>query len=212
MMIDADYRLITDNLIDLSHVPFLHGGLLGDAKSVVSDVTVNQSGTTVTQTRWSYNVPVPSMFDMLFRADGKPIDSWLIMHWRPAGNMILDVGVCEPGAAKETGTGYYGVHILTPETPTTTHYHFVAVRFNPVARSRDEDLALREKISEGRRFAFEVQDKPVLEVQQRRATGIGATRRPVLLSVDAGPVRVQKVLRAIIAADATVSASPLGRG
>jgi vanillate O-demethylase monooxygenase subunit len=195
-------------------VPFLHGGLLGDEKSVVSDVTVSQSGTTVTQTRWSYDVPVPSMFDMLFRADGKPIDSWLIMQWRPAGNMILDVGVCEPGAAKETGTGYYGVHILTPETPTTTHYHFVAVRFNPVARSRDEDLALREKITEGRRYAFEVQDKPVLEAQQRRVAGIGASRRPALLSVDAGPVRVQKVLASIIAADATATtgARAAGRG
>jgi vanillate O-demethylase monooxygenase subunit len=212
MMIDADYRLITDNLIDLSHVPFLHGGLLGDEKSVVSDVTVTQDGTTVTQSRWSYDVPVATMFDMLFRGDGKPIDSWLIMHWRPAGNMILDVGVCEPGAPKESGTGYYGVHILTPETPTTTHYHFVAVRFNPVARTRDEDLALREKITEGRRYAFEIQDKPVLEAQQRRVDGIGAGRRPALLSVDAGPVRAQKVLTSIIAADATVGAHAAGRG
>jgi vanillate O-demethylase monooxygenase subunit len=210
MMIDADYRLITDNLIDLSHVPFLHGGLLGDEKSVVSDVTVTHEGTTVTQTRWSYNVPVPSMFDMLFHADGQPIDSWLIMTWRPAGNMILDVGVCEPGAPKESGTGYYGIHILTPETDVTTHYHFVAVRFNPIARPRDVDLDLREKITAGRRYAFEVQDKPVLEAQQRRASGIGASRRPALLSVDAGPVRVQKTLDSIIAAEAATHA--VGRG
>lgn len=28
MVIDADYRLIVDNLLDLSHVPFLHAGVL----------------------------------------------------------------------------------------------------------------------------------------------------------------------------------------
>jgi vanillate O-demethylase monooxygenase subunit len=205
MMIDADYRMITDNLIDLSHVPFLHGGLLGDSKSVVADVTVTQEGTTVTQARWSYNVPVPSVFDMLFRADGRPVDSWTIMHWRPAGCMILDVGVCEPGAPKASGSGYYGVHILTPETATTTHYYFAGIRFNPPPRTREEDLELREKLTVARRYAFEVQDKPVLEAQQRRITERGGARRPALLSVDAGPVRVQRVLSRIIEENALPS-------
>ena len=36
----ADYRLITDNLIDLSHVPYLHTGLLANREAVVAEVNV----------------------------------------------------------------------------------------------------------------------------------------------------------------------------
>jgi vanillate O-demethylase monooxygenase subunit len=53
MRLAADYRLITDNLIDLSHVPYLHTGLLADREAVVAEVEVTQEGTTVTQTRRS---------------------------------------------------------------------------------------------------------------------------------------------------------------
>jgi phenylpropionate dioxygenase-like ring-hydroxylating dioxygenase large terminal subunit len=204
----ADYRLITDNLLDLSHVPFLHGGLLGDPKAVVADVAVTQEGNSVTQSRWSYDVPVASVFDMLFRNDGKPVDFWMIMNWKPTGCMILDVGVRAPGSPKESGTGYYAVHILTPETATSTHYHFAAIRFTPPPRPVAEDLELRDKLGAGRRYAFEVQDGPMIEAQQLRMLGAGAKLRPALLSVDAGPIRVQRILAGLVSEERSSRTSP----
>jgi phenylpropionate dioxygenase-like ring-hydroxylating dioxygenase large terminal subunit len=198
MTIEADYRLIVDNLLDLSHVPFLHAGVL--TGTVDDEINVTQNGNTVTIARWSYDVPVPSLTNMMFRNDSKNVDSWLLMHWRPAGCMILDTGVREPGTAKEDGTGYYGLHMLTPESATSTHYHFAAVRFNAPPRTLEEDLAIRETISVGRKYAFEAQDAPVIEAQQRRMNEIGG-RRPALLAVDAGVVRVQRVLSQLIAAE-----------
>ena len=198
MTIAADYRLIVDNLLDLSHVPFLHAGVL--TGTVDDDVNVTQTGTTVTIARWSYDVPVPSLTNMLFKQDGKNVDSWLEMHWRPPSYMLLDTGVREPGTAKEDGTGYYGLHMLTPETETTTHYHFAAVRFTVRPRPLEEDLEIREKISAMRKYAFEVQDAPVIEAQQKRMEQIG-NRRPAYLAVDAGAIRVQRELAKMIADD-----------
>ena len=205
MMIAADYRLIVDNLLDLSHVPFLHAGVL--TGTVDDDVTVSQNGTTVTIARWSYDVAVPSLTDMLFRQDGKNVDSWTLMHWRPPSYMLLDTGVREPGSPKESGTGYYGLHLLTPETATTTHYHFAAVRFGIQPRSLEEDLEIREKLSAARKFAFEAQDAPIIEAQQQRIATIG-DRKPALLAVDAGVVRVQRVLAKLIAGDDLAPAAP----
>jgi phenylpropionate dioxygenase-like ring-hydroxylating dioxygenase large terminal subunit len=196
--IAADYRLIVDNLLDLSHVPFLHAGVLTGTVDDAIDVT--QSGDNVTIARWSYDVPVPSLTNMMFRNDGKNVDSWLLMHWRPVGCMILDTGIREPGTAKEDGTGYFGLHMLTPESATTTHYHYAAVRFNAPPRSLEDDLAIREKISVGRKYAFEAQDAPVIEAQQARMNEIG-DRRPALLAVDAGAIRVQRVIAKLIAAE-----------
>jgi vanillate O-demethylase monooxygenase subunit len=191
MTIEAGYEIITNNLLDLSHVPFLHGGVLSG--SVNDAVNVTQTGDRVTISRWAYDVSVPSLFDALFRADGKNVDSWTEMHWMPVGCMILDTGVRSPGSEKASGTGYFGLHLLTPESRRSTHYHFAAVRFNVQPRSREDDLAIREKVSAARRFAFAEQDKPMIEAQQLRMDR-GPGRRPALFSVDAGATRVQRVL------------------
>ena len=42
--------------------------------------------------------------------------------------MLLDAGTTDPGMSRDEGSGYYGIHLLTPETATTTHYHFSSVR------------------------------------------------------------------------------------
>jgi vanillate O-demethylase monooxygenase subunit len=191
MIIHADYRIITNNLLDLSHVPFLHGGVLSG--SVGDSVNVTQKGDRVSISRWAFDVPVPSLFDVLFHNDGKNVDSWTEMHWMPVGCMILDTGVREPGTAKESGTGYFGLHILTPESSRSTHYHFAAVRFNVRPRSLDADLTIRDNISVARRHAFDDQDRPMIEAQQQR-TEARPGRRPALFSVDAGATRVQRVL------------------
>ena len=203
MTIKADYRLIVDNLLDLSHVPFLHAGVL--TGTVNDDVNVTQDGDTVTIARWSYDVPVPSLTNMMFRNDGKNVDSWLLMHWRPPSYMILDTGVREPGTPKESGTGYFGLHLLTPESEQSTHYHFGAVRFTVPPRPLEEDLKIRETISVGRKYAFEAQDAPVIEAQQARMNEVG-NRRLALLEVDAGAVRVQRVLAKLVAEEQTGAA------
>jgi vanillate O-demethylase monooxygenase subunit len=213
MTIAADYRLIVDNLLDLSHVPFLHAGVL--TGTVEDEIEVSQDGDNVLISRWSYDVPVPSLTNMMFRNDGKNVDSWLLMHWRPPCYMLLDTGIREPGTPKESGTGYYGLHLLTPETETSTHYHFSAVRFTVPPRPLAEDLEIREKISVGRKYAFEAQDAPVIEAQQQRMLEIG-DRRPALLAVDAGAVRVQRVIARLVATDDVGSPQPetasAGRG
>lgn len=198
MTIAADYRLIVDNLLDLSHVPFLHAGVL--TGTVDDAIEVTQNGDNLTIARWSYDVPVPSLTNMMFKNDGKNVDSWLLMHWRPVGCMILDTGIREPGATKESGTGYFGLHLLTPETDTSTHYHFAAVRFNAPPRTLEEDLKIRETISVGRKYAFEAQDAPVIEAQQRRMNELDG-RKPALLAVDAGAIRVQRVIAQLVASD-----------
>ena len=59
------------------------------------------------------------------------------------------------------------MHILTPETDRTTHYFFTAVRYNVKTTDGKLNREIQDKISKMRRFAFEEQDAPVIEAQQR---------------------------------------------
>lgn len=171
--------------------PFLHAGLLATPEHASAEIVVKQNGTTVTCERWSRNVPVPKVFDLLFRRDGMNVDFWNIMRWDPPSCFLLDVGCHAPGASREAGAGYFGIHILTPETETTTHYHVGIVR-KPVAEAEQEFQA---EIAKLRLHAFQKQDEPLMEAMQEML-GVDELlrRRPVLFNVDAGPVRMKRVL------------------
>jgi vanillate O-demethylase monooxygenase subunit len=125
---------------------------------------------------------------------------WFTMNWQAPGCMINDAGVCPVGGAKEQGAGIFGSHLLTPETETTTHYLFAAARQKlapPTKASQDPEI--RQKLTDMRRIAFEEQDTPIIEAQQRiRSLFPERTERPVLLEIDTGPVRYRRVLSRLI--------------
>ncbi len=60
---------------------------------------------------------------------------------------------------------------------------------------------IQEKISTTRRFAFEEQDAPVIEAQQEIIDAAETALDPIILAIDAGPVRYKKVLQRLIDAE-----------
>lgn len=200
LFIEAPYTAVQDNLLDASHVSYVHPGALGNVDMVATaETTLEQRGDQVEVSRFSSDVPVPSILDLQFRSGGVRADKWNTIRWDPPGNILVFAGVTGRGAERASGTGYYGMHLLTPETETTTHYHFWAARWN--VRDTDEatTLAVRKSLDVSRRQAFEEQDAPVIEAQNRVRARLGPAARPALLSVDAAAVRARRVLEARIA-------------
>ncbi|MEU7815309.1 aromatic ring-hydroxylating dioxygenase subunit alpha [Pseudonocardia sp. NPDC049154] len=203
LVMDVPYDLIVDNLLDCSHTSFLHDGILGNEGMLDTATEVTQVGTTINVIRSSESVPPPGMFDMLFHNDGAPVDTWTDFRWDPPSHLLLDVGVTAPGRPREEGVGYFGTHILTPETSTTTHYFTTASRWG--VRPGTESDEMRLKISDMRRFAFEEQDEPMIRAQHATiaafARAEGAPTRPVLLETDSGVVRWHRIMDGLIAAE-----------
>lgn len=202
--INANYELMAENLLDLSHITYLHDGLLGSPEQVGADQEVKEEGSHIICNRWMPNVSVPGIFDMLYKRDGRHVDMWTNMRWIPPSSFILDSGVHAPGGQREDKGWYFGVHILTPETERTTHYHFAAALPSGTVMTSEEAA----RYAELRRFAFEEQDKPMLDAQQ---AALGEANfwdmKPVLLSVDAGPVRMRRALERMLAAERQGSAT-----
>jgi phenylpropionate dioxygenase-like ring-hydroxylating dioxygenase large terminal subunit len=201
LRMEANYEIITDNLLDLSHTSYLHEGILGNAETVGAAVTVDQEGDSITVRRSATEAALPGLFKPMVRPGMERALKWNAIRWSVPGCMHIDTGVCEVGAEPRSGTGFYGIHLLTPETDRSTHYHFAAVRWNPVPRSEAEDEMIREHLSRVRRFAFQEQDAPVIEAQQRAIDRSPVPLRPVMLSVDAGPARYRRILERLIHAE-----------
>jgi phenylpropionate dioxygenase-like ring-hydroxylating dioxygenase large terminal subunit len=197
----ANYELIIDNLMDLSHTAFLHEGLLGNAAQTKGAIAVRQEGNTVYVDRYNRDVPAVEVYDLLYRQDGQPVDFWDTMRWDAPGCFLLDTGVHVPGGTRADGTGLYAVHLLTPQTATSTNYLFSAVRLG-IQNGKPATPEIAAKIGELRRRIFQTQDRVMIEAQQQNIERFpGATRRPALFSIDAGPARYKRVLRGLLDAD-----------
>jgi phenylpropionate dioxygenase-like ring-hydroxylating dioxygenase large terminal subunit len=189
--IRAHYQLVSDNLLDLSHAIYLHEGILGD--SPTAEIKVEQHADTVTVSRSAQSVPLVGIQRLYWRHESTVVDRINSIRWDAPCSLLLKATVTLPGRDPAEGSGYWGVHLLTPQTETTTTYHFTAVRFN-VVTPESENRAINEKIAERRRFAFEKQDGPLIEAQQRAIDEATGKLDPILLSIDAGLVRCKRIL------------------
>jgi phenylpropionate dioxygenase-like ring-hydroxylating dioxygenase large terminal subunit len=198
MTIRANYELIVDNLLDLSHTCYLHDGILGNSDTVESDITVEQEGEDVVVGRHAGGVTAPGLFAALWPSRPDRVDKFTSMRWMAPSTMRLLTGICMPGAVPESGTGYHAIHMLTPETDRTTHYFFTAVRFNVQTTDDTLNRQIQDNISTTRRFAFEEQDAPVIEAQQEIIDSALTPVDPVILAIDVGPVRYKRILQKMI--------------
>jgi phenylpropionate dioxygenase-like ring-hydroxylating dioxygenase large terminal subunit len=206
--IGANYVLITENLLDLSHAAFLHEGVLGNSDTLNGKIVVEQDADTIWVRRSMPNVRIPGLYDLLFRRDGSHVDMWADIRWNNPGCLLHDSGVKPPGGARGQGTGIFGIHVLTPESEQSTVYHFFATRQSPVSAGAELDETIRHRLSELRRQAFVDQDFPMIEAQQRMMNDPSVDiSRPALFEIDAGPSRFQRRLSELLRSEGKTAAS-----
>jgi hypothetical protein len=123
------------------------------------------------------------------------------MRWMAPSTLRLFTGICEMGGRQDSGTGYHAIHLLTPENDRSTHYFFTAVRWGVKTNEDKLNTDLQKKVAEMRRFAFEEQDAPVIEAQQKIIESATRPLEPVILAIDVGCVRYKRVLGKMLEAE-----------
>ena len=118
----ANFELLTDNLMDLSHAVYLHSGGIGSAAIERSRSKVVAEGRTITSKLWMPNELPSPYYSARLNNYSAPVDHWLDMTWMPAAILMLDSGITPTGRSREEGVSGFVAHALTPETETTTHY------------------------------------------------------------------------------------------
>ncbi len=95
--IKANYELIVDNLLDLSHTCYLHDGMLGNADTVESDIAVEQDGDDMIVGRYAPNATPPGMFAQFWPAIRRRVDKFTRMRWMAPSTLRLFTGICAIG-------------------------------------------------------------------------------------------------------------------
>jgi vanillate O-demethylase monooxygenase subunit len=201
--INADYRLLNDNLLDLSHETFVHKETIGNravAESPVHAKTVD--GGKVHVERLMSNVEPPPLY---VTASGfhQNIDRWHKSIYEPPGYVLIENWSKAAGAPIATAKPRRVINFMTPETGSSTHYFWIIARGYQV-----EDADLTELIRQRVVETFD-QDKVILEAQQRSLGPDPNAAFPVTIHLDAGPILGRRVLAAAIEAEQRVPALTL---
>jgi phenylpropionate dioxygenase-like ring-hydroxylating dioxygenase large terminal subunit len=128
--VDGDYLLVVENLLDTTHLPFLHPNTLGTDSFARSEFEVKREGDRITVARYVMDdLPAPFHKQMGGFPDGMKVDRWQVTHYGPPSFVKLDVGSAPVGTAVRQGERGRGVNMwnlnaITPETQKTAHYFF----------------------------------------------------------------------------------------
>lgn len=194
MPMAADYQYGTDNLMDLSHIEFVHrGSFAGRGVIFAGEHKVRQEGDVLHSDWWMPDVAAPGHTYGIYPPDMRT-DHWLEMRWQAPATMLLEIGATPAGGDRKAGVIVHQAHILTPETAGTTHYFWATTRAGgPV--SPEGDAMLHGLMSQ----AFVEEDKPIIEAAYANLDGQDFwTGKPVFLGVDAGGTRARRLLQSLI--------------
>jgi vanillate O-demethylase monooxygenase subunit len=126
---NANYLLITDNLLDFSHLSYVHEKTLGGSAKYAGIrplVTRNERGIRVE--RWLID-DAPAPFLSKLKTWGGNVDRWNIYEVVLPGVLLMDSGSAPTGTGAPEGTRvdaaqFFGCQAVTPETERTSHYFF----------------------------------------------------------------------------------------
>lgn len=198
----CDYRLVVDNLMDLTHETYVHAGSIGDEAITRAPFEVTHTDRTVTMARWMEGIAPPPFWAKQL---GKPglADRWQIITFQAPSTIAGDVGVTVAGTGARDGDRSQGVNgfflaAITPESETSCHYFW-----NFVRNFKTDDAALTRQLSvahvnEGR--GVYDQDIAVLEAQQKAIER--HPRQPFYnLNIDAGALWARRLIDRMLAAE-----------
>lgn len=199
MLVQCNYLYITDNLLDPTHVAWVHRSSFGDeacAHTPLETVPL-QNGMLVS--RWMLDTPVAPFYRRFVKFSGNtdrqqhyevqfPAHARIRAVFTPAGSGGPQ-NVLHPDTFLMDSYNF-----MTPVDERTTRYFWLQTRnFAP------GDEVVSEQFAESVRSAF-LEDKVILEAVQ---AGMDGARTPHLdLVIDNGPTRFRRRLKQLIQAEA----------
>ena len=189
MPMAANYEYGTDNLMDLSHIEFVHKGTFAGRGVIFSGKhEVKVEGERLHSNWWMPGIPAPGHTYGIYDPE-MTTDHWLDMRWDAPASMYLQVGACPEGGERQDGVIAHQAHILTPETETTSHYFWATTRQGPPSEEGDAMLAALMG------QAFGEEDKPIIEAAYANTDGADFwDRKPVSLGIDTGGTRARRMI------------------
>ncbi|MEO7853830.1 MAG: aromatic ring-hydroxylating dioxygenase subunit alpha [Rubrivivax sp.] len=192
----APWDLIADNLLDFSHLSYVHAATLGGTDQIARirpEVKAIERGIGVS--RRVPGVPSPAYYKPLWDYPGL-IDRWIDYTFTLPATLLMHSGAKPAGAPEDDGgdgVRFHSCQALTPETSGTTHYFF-----QESYRSNSADPSITQAIHAGLLAAFE-EDRAMIAAQYQNIQRHAAAQM-LPLAMDAALVQFRRLFEQAVLA------------
>lgn len=203
--VEANWQLIIDNVLDLTHVPYIHARTIGGnpEQHYKAEVHTDFDGDKLVMTSDMRNSIPPRSYVDAAGFEGR-VDRRRVARFEPTRGMTVHIrgGGCTAGTGdydNERGEGFALVnnHFPTPETETTSHYMWT-ICTPKVSRSGKN---IMDELS--RQFFDTIsEDETTLQQQQQRIND-DPDRAFVGIASDGAVNQARRILRTMAAAENT---------
>ncbi len=164
---EANFMLLMDNLMDLTHLGYVHGSTIGGFPDshVRASIRTTATDTGVCFIRWMLESPPPPSFVQAAGFEGN-VDRWSDFEYVAPSSVLQWGGALDVGRGatenrnQEGGLSLRLFHHATPETDTSCHYFWSAA-----GRGYPVDSPAGKRLHADFAAAF-LEDKAMLEAQQ----------------------------------------------
>jgi vanillate monooxygenase len=187
--VQCNYQLISDNVLDVTHLAYVHAGSIGASSITEFPATTERDERLVRLTRWIIDRPPPPLYRDAGHFKGN-VDRWQIVEHVPPCFSVNFAG-CKDATSR---IDLMALSAPTPETERSTRYFFGFVR----------NFGLNDPHIE-RVFAVDFvkvfnEDIPILEAQQRMLE-LAPGAPTIDIAVDAAPLAARRLLQTLLAAE-----------
>jgi phenylpropionate dioxygenase-like ring-hydroxylating dioxygenase large terminal subunit len=160
--VKGGYLLLVENLLDLSHLPYVHIATIGAVEDTHAELVWERQDGLVRGTRVSRGLS-PSTSQREAGIDYKT-DQTQIMTFLPPTHILIEINRLEsnpaPGKEPRVASHFMILNSMTPETETSCRYYWVNAR-----TFRLDDAKLSAMMQKVVSTAFD-EDKRIIEAQQ----------------------------------------------
>lgn len=208
MELQCNYLLMCDNLLDPTHVAWVHQGSFAQSATKDTPLQVTQTDSGYIVHRWMMDAEPAPFYKKIVAFEGNcdrlqhyevryPAHAMIRAIFTPAGTGGVD------GTLHEKTFIMDSYNFMTPTTESETRYYWFQLR-----NIRPDDQALSTMMSEDVQHAFE-EDRAILNAVQIGLTE--ATSAGINLSIDGGWVRFRRELDKKIAAENQLQNQPINK-
>jgi phenylpropionate dioxygenase-like ring-hydroxylating dioxygenase large terminal subunit len=202
LYVRANYQLLIDNILDLTHVVFVHKTTLAGGGVAETPLQVEIDGDVVRAQRLMRNVDTAPIYKAARNLHGK-IDRWQFLEFRPPVYARITLGAREAGSEVPFGTPTHVVlNSFTPESEHTTHYFWSTVR------SWGLDDANVSKIYKDMTDLAFAEDARIVEAQQRLIESDTSGAPLVSLAFDRAGLGARRIIRRKLEEEAAARSHP----
>lgn len=193
--IACNYQLMVDNILDLTHVVFVHKTTLAGGGVTETPLEVKVEGDKIFSQRLMYDVDTAPIFAKALGLNGK-IDRWQIFEYDPPMYVKITVGAKEAGADTPMGHPVHRVlNAFTPESEDRIHYFWSTPRSWGL---NDEKV---DALYDGIIMEAFLEDKTIVEAQQKYIESDPLQTPLVSLPFDKAGSSARRILKRLMDAE-----------